>query len=130
MVSVGEWMRADGKELVDVYDVSEDIGRAWGLSDPEYPCFEGMDEVNDWIIDGVRLDAVNRDGDVVADVWAFVEDNLALLSEYAREWTNLRVDGTDDGIANGVDVVMYLMSGEAAVDSYPWLAERIAGGAQ
>lgn len=28
------------------------------------------------------------------------------------------------------EFVMYLMSGEAAVDSYPWLAERIAGGAQ
>lgn len=130
MVSVGEWMRAEGKELVDVYDVSEGIGRAWGLTDPEYPGFDGMDEVNDWIIDGVRLEGVTIGGDIVADVWGFVVENLALLSEYAREWTYLKVDGTDDGIANGVDVVMYLMSGEAAVDSYPWLAERIAGGAQ
>lgn len=129
MTSVGEWMRANGKELMDVYDVSEDIGRAWGLTDPEYPGFDGMDEVNDWIIDGVRLERVTRDGDLLADVWSFVEENLALLSEYAREWSWLVVDGTDDGIANGVDVVMYLMSGEAAVDSYPWLAERIRGAA-
>lgn len=128
MTSVGEWMRAEGKELMDVYDVSEDIGRAWGLTDPEYPGFDGMDEVNDWIIDGVRLERVTVGGDIVADVWGFVVENLALLSEYAREWTYLEVDGTDDGIANGVDVVMYLMSGEAAVDSYPWLAERIPEG--
>ena len=130
MISVGEWMRAHGKELADVYDVTEDIGRAWGLSDPEYPCFEGMDEVNDWIIDGVRLERVDCDGDLVADVWSFAEEHIGLLAEYAEEWTCLTVDETDDGIANGVDIVMYLMSGEAAVDSYPWLAERIAGGAR
>lgn len=123
-------MRAHGKELMDVYDVSEDIGRAWGLTDPEYPCFEGMDEVNDWIIDGVELRSVDGDGDLVADVWSFAEEHIGLLADYAEAWTCLTVDGSDDGVANGVDIVMYLMSGEAAVDSYPWLAERIAGGAR
>ena len=130
MVSVGEWMRAHGKELADVYDVSEDIGRAWGLTDPDYPGFDGEDEVTEWILGGVELASVDRDGDLVADVWSFAERNLGVLSEYAQEWTYLTVDGSDDGIANAVDIVMYLMSGEAAVDSYPWLAERIAEGGQ
>ena len=130
MVSVGEWMRAEGKELVDVYDVSEDIGRAWGLTDPDYPGFDGEDEVAEWILGGVELASVDRDGDIVADVWSFAEEHIGLLADYAEAWTYLTVDETDDGVATAVDIVMYLMSGEAAVDSYPWLAERIAGGAR
>ena len=130
MTSVGEWMRAHGKELADVYDVSEDIGRAWGLTDPESPGFGGEDEVTEWILGGVELVRVDCDGDLVADVWSFAERHIALLADYAQEWTYLTVDGSDDGIANAVDIVMYLMSGEAAVDSYPWLAGRIAEGCQ
>lgn len=123
-------MRTHGKELADVYDVSEDIGRAWGLTDPDYPGFDGEDEVAEWILGGVRLERVDCDGDIVADVWSFAEEHIGLLADYAEAWTYLTVDGSDDGIANAVDIVMYLMSGEAAVDSYPWLAERIAGGGQ
>ena len=74
MVSVADWMRANDTDCVDVYDSELDMGRAWGLPDPESPCF--------------------------------------------------------DGVANGVMCAMFLMSGEAALDSYRWLAARIPGASE
>ena len=124
MVSVADWMRANDTDCVDVYDSELDMGRAWGLPDPESPCFDGEDEVCGWIVESVEV-VEEWETSVCADVWSFVERNLALFSEYAREWTYLTVDRTDDGVANGVMCAMFLMSGEAALDSYPWLAERI-----
>ena len=123
MVSVYNWLRLQGRDGADVYDCETDIGRAWETapsSDPD------MDEVAWWIASGTEVvDSVGAD--VTADVWGFVLRELPLIRKYARAWSGLEVDGTDEGVANGVLLVMMLMTGEAAADSYPWLAAMLRG---
>lgn len=121
MASVLDWMLANGVEDVDVYDSVLDIGRAWGT--PYGP--DAVRAVQAWILGGCEVVDEDDDG-LVADVWGFVEKNLGAFAEYAGEWTPWRVDGTDSGLSHGVVIAMYLMSGEAALASYPRLAERIA----
>lgn len=123
MTSVMEWMESRGVEDVDVYDCEVQIGRAWGLP---YDGVEGMETVQGWILNEVNV--VDLDcGDVVADVWGFVIRNLGILQRYASEWTSLKVDASEEGLANGVVIVMALMSGEAAADSYGPLARTLRG---
>ena len=123
MASVYDWMVAEDVDDVDVYDCDLDMGRAWGLP---YGT-EAERAVQAWILKGCEV-VDSSSYDVTADVWSFVEANLPLFQEYAREWTGLRVDRTDEGVANGVVLAMFLMSGEAAAASYPWLESRLAEG--
>jgi hypothetical protein len=123
MTSVLEWMASEGEDLVDVWDFWVSMGRAWGL--PYGTPAERT--VQDWILRQCQVEEADADGSIYADVWDFVKNNLELMSGYARIWTGLAVDDSEEGIANGVALVMYLMSGEADLDSYPWLAERVEG---
>lgn len=122
MTTVMEWLEAHGEEDVDVYDCEVDIGRAWGLPYGD----EDVRAVQGWILGGVSVTGADC-GALEADVWGFVLRNLAVIRRYASEQTRLKVDASDEGVANGVLLVMMLMSGEAAADSYRFLAWDVLG---
>lgn len=132
MTSLYEYLRLQGD--VDIYDATYDTETAcawvWpGLRPAANASKDDQDEwtVDYWMQSGIQM-VRNQYGGLNADLTGFARNNLAFLSEIARQFNDEdhQVHGfDDDSLYNAVETLECLSCGNYTFGAYHYIAVRV-----